>query len=488
MKRNMKHRCRQVLTEVFGLEDYRPGQFKAVKALLAGQDVLCILPTGAGKSLCWQLPALVHPGLTVVISPLIALMRDQVRRLAERGVRAETLDSLMPPEERAAAMARLKSGASRIVFVAPERLQQQSFRDLCRETPPWLVVADEAHCIVQWGERFRPAYGEIADFLRILPVRPVLCAMTATADAAMQQEIRQSLAMHRPRRIVLTALRENLTYTLRTTLNATGEILRLCCMQPCKTVVFCRTRIRTERLCALLKARGVRASFYHAGMAREARMEAQQSFIAGETDVLCATTAFGMGVDVPNIRRIIHDELPDSVIDCVQQTGRAGRDGAPAECILLMEPRSVVFRAEMCRHPGREKGEMPWTHYLRAWTRCRKMQALLRVLLTADCIPGGLCRALGQRVKPCRKCSTCRDGAPLRHAPNVAFMNAAHMRAFLLAWQRDALAKKRACPPRQILPDAMLWYAARNLAFPQDVHVPDELARLTAHFRMGTDA
>lgn len=483
MKRRLRQRCKRVLTAVFGLDAYRPGQYGAVKALLAGRDVLCILPTGAGKSLCWQLPAVVHPGLTVVISPLIALMRDQVRRLAERGIPAETLDSLLSPGERAEAMARLRRGTSWIVFVSPERLQQREFRDLCRECPPWLVVADEAHCIVQWGEHFRPAYGQIADFLRSLPVRPVLCAMTATADAAMQRDIVRSLTMRRTKRVVLSVLRENLTYTLRTTLDATAEILRLCGEKPCKTVVFCRARARTEQLCALLTARGVSAAFYHAGMARETRMQVQQRFIGGEIEVLCATTAFGMGVDVPDIRRIIHDELPDSVTDCVQQCGRAGRDGAPADCILLLEPRRVAFAVMMARSCSHARGEGHLHPWLRSLSRRRKLHALLRTLLTDRCIPAGLSAAFGQRVKPCGKCSACRDGAPLRRLPHLGSMHQQEVYAFFLTWQRDALAKRRGCKPRQLMPDALLLRAASDLTLPPGTDVPEELQRLIRHFR-----
>ncbi len=483
MKRRLRRRCKEALTAIFGLEAYRPGQYGAVKALLSGRDVLCILPTGAGKSLCWQLPAVVHPGLTVVISPLIALMRDQVRRLAERGIPAETLDSLMSPEERNAAMARLKGGASRIVFVSPERLAQRGFRELCRSVPPWLVVADEAHCIVQWGERFRPAYGEIGAFLRGLPSRPVLCAMTATADAAMQRDITRSLTMRRTKRVVLSVLRENLIYTLRTTLDATAEIVRLCCAEPCKTVVFCRARVRTEQLCSLLTAQGVSAAFYHAGMAREMRMDVQQRFADGEVEVLCATTAFGMGIDVPDIRRIIHDELPESVIDCVQQCGRAGRDGQPADCILLFEPRRVAFSAMVARSLSHALGEGPLRPFLRSLTRRRKLHTLLRVLLTDGCIPAGLSAALGQRVKRCGKCSACRNGAPMRHLPELGGMRQRDVYAFFLAWQRDALAKKRGCKPRQIMSDALLLRAASDLGLPQGTDAPEELLRLIRHFR-----
>lgn len=488
LKYSLKRECLRHLRQTFGLQTYRPGQKAAVHALLSGRDAMCILPTGAGKSLCWQLPAVVHVGLTVVVSPLIALMRDQVSHLAEVGISALSLDSLMEWDEREAATARIRSGEVRIVFVSPERLEQEKFRRLCAETAPWLVVVDEAHCVLKWGESFRPAYAAIADFLQGLPNRPVLCAMTATADADMQRAIRKSLGMRRTKLVLLPAVRENIKYEVRTTLDRTGDILRLVQQYPCKTVIFCRTRLRVQELSALLIHNGVSSAYYHAGLERAERMAVQTQFQAGEVDVLCATTAFGMGVDIPDIRRIIHDYLPDNVIDYVQQSGRCGRDGEPATCVLLFEPNALVSKAtihamareKFNKHPIKRR------RYLRKyWQGVRQ---LMRVLFHAECIPASIVRSFGGRAHPCGQCSACCRIVPGLRIPSFARMRQWQLRGWILQWQRDALAAQRGKAPGQIAPDRALDFAARNLAFPEDVSAPPELERLLQHFLRGDRA
>lgn len=485
MKHSLKRECLRQLRSTFGLESYRPGQKAAVETLLSGRDLMCILPTGSGKSLCWQLPALVHEGLTVVISPLIALMNDQVQHLQQVGIPAASLDSLQSPQERQQTMARIRRGEARIVLVSPERLEQRQFRELCRELSPWLVVVDEAHCIVQWGEEFRPSYLKIGAFLQALPLRPVLCALTATADARMQRVISQQLGMRREKRVTMPHIRENLRYETRTTLDVPGEILRMCLQSPCKTVVFCGTRAGTEWLAGLLRQRGVRAAHYHAGMDRQQRLAVQEDFRSGRYEVLCATSAFGMGVDIPDIRRIIHDHLPEDLIDYAQQSGRAGRDGEPAECILLFEPNDFLVRARiprsaagnMVRHPLRRH------RYLLAYWR--KAEQLMRVLLASRCIPSVMAAALGQRVPACGKCSACRKGQQVKHIPHFRKMREWQIRLWFLQWQRDEMARHRQCPPRKILPDSAMISAARQLVFPEGVNAPAEMERLAAHFRGG---
>lgn len=478
MKRGLKKACLQRLHDTFGLTEFRPGQAEAVQALLSGRDAMCILPTGAGKSLCWQLPAMVHGGLTVVVSPLIALMRDQVLHLSERGIAALSLDSLMDVQERQRAMQQLRSGNVGIVFVSPERLMQPSFRRLCDELAPWLVVVDEAHCIVQWGEHFRPAYGEIGSIIDGLAQRPVLCALTATADTAMQHSIRESLGMRRAKLVWLPVIRENLTYEVRTTLNVAEDILRLMRERPCKTVVFCRTRLRTEQLSRMLNSRGINADCYHAGQSRETRQAAQQRFMEGSTDILCATSAFGMGVDVPGIRRIIHEDVPDSVTDYAQQTGRAGRDGNGAECILYLEPIRMLRRGNF-----RSRDRNILRRWLRNLKRRWELRQMLKIVFTADCIPSALAAAFGQRAAHCGQCSACRYGALMQHAPELIGKSDWQVRAFFLRWQRDAIARQRGCGARQVLSDAALVTAAKKLVIPQNVPAPPELDRMLRHFR-----
>ncbi len=482
MNGQMKKACRRHLRETFGLAQYRPGQKTAVHALLSGRDLMCILPTGAGKSLCWQLPAVVHPGLTVVVSPLIALMHDQVQHLHAAGIPALSLDSLMSAEEKADAAAKIRSGEVRILFVSPERLEQPGFRRLCQQVCPWLVVVDEAHCVVQWGEHFRPAYANIAGFLRSLPKRPVICALTATADDTAQRAICKSLG-RRMKRVLLPILRENLLYEVRTTADAVGAILRLVTEEPCKTVIFCRTRKRTEALAALLSQTGVSADFYHAGLEREERTASQDRFLEGKTQVLCATTAFGLGVDIPDIRRIIHDHPPNSLIDYVQQSGRAGRDGEPAQCLLLLEPNELVARCsltgkrhgQILRHPVRGVREMLRTR--------RGFRQLLKVTMASACIPSAIAKVFGKRAPACGRCSACRKGKLMRRPPDLLNMQPREVRAWVLLWQRDALAKKLGIPGEKVLPRRAVSMASKYLVVPEDCEARPEIERLLKHFR-----
>lgn len=317
MRTARKQQCSRVLRNTFGVSGFRPGQEQAADALLDGRDLLCILPTGAGKSLCWQLPALMMDELTVVISPLIVLMHDQVRHLRERGIPSVHLDSLMTPAERADALSQLTRGQAKIAFLAPERLNHPEIYALCRQHPPAMVVVDEAHCVVQWGEAFRPSYQQIGQFVSSLPRRPVLCAMTATADKQLQRGIVQSLGLRHPKRIVMPVERPNLHYSVLPTVHVTDAILRALQKIPGKAVVFCRLRTRTESLAERLNRAGIPAAAYHAGLNREERSRVVQAYLSGRIRVVTATSAFGMGVDIPDIRLILHDHLPTNMIDYV---------------------------------------------------------------------------------------------------------------------------------------------------------------------------
>lgn len=486
MKYSLKRACLRHLNDTFGVADYRPGQKEAVQALLSGRDVMCILPTGAGKSLCWQLPSVMHEGLTVVISPLIALMRDQVQHLKSIGIPAVSLDSLLSADEKDAAIDSIRQGIIRIVFVSPERLRHTRFCQLCIEMKPWMVVVDEAHCVVQWGESFRPAYQEIAAFLKELPVRPVLCALTATADEKMQREIRSALGMRRPKRILLPMIRPNIIYDVRTTLDRTGEICRILSESDGRTVIFCRSRVRTEQLSALLNNRGHKAEYYHAGMARNERIVAQDRFLGGQTKVLCATTAFGLGVDIPDIRVVIHDHLPDSLIDYVQQSGRAGRDGADARCIVLIEPNELVSKMNIANRARETMRHQPIRRWWYQRRKYRELHQLMTVLMAADCIPAGAASAFGKGNKPCGRCSACKKGRLVNRVPSFAEMKEWQIRAWILMWQRAALAQRLACRPCDVMPDSAISMAARRFVFPQGAAYHPELERLLAHFRRET--
>ena len=471
MLRREKSRRLQALQTIFGLQGFRPGQEKAVDALLRGRDLICILPTGAGKSLCWQLPAALHEGWTLVVSPLIALMRDQLRALPAHGLDAICLDSLQTEDEREACIHQLESGQARIVLVSPERLQSVRFRRAVQARPPWLLVVDEAHCIPRWGESFRPAYAQLDQFLGDLPARPVLCAMTATADAAMRRDIARSLGMRRPRRVVLPVTRENLRMAVNTTI-APEETILLLMEQHAgeKRVVFCRTRRETERLAALLRLEGMAAEHYHAGMDREERLAVQARFTAGETEVLTATTAFGMGVDVPDIRCIVLDGLPDTMLDLAQQFGRAGRDGERADCVLVLDPAGL----EMRRKHLRRRRKDGWALWHRA---CRETNSLLDWCLSGRCLQQGIARAFGQRCAPCGVCSACLRAEKLggfrrmTATPELQHMRERHLRAWALRWERAEIARKSGMGKQTVMPEHVLRRAA-------------ETGRMPSHTRM----
>ena len=477
MLRWEKSRRLQALRTIFGLQGFRPGQEKAVDTLLRGRDLICILPTGAGKSLCWQLPAALHEGWTLVVSPLIALMRDQLRGLDRHGLDAVCLDSLQTEEERDASLARLASGQARIALVSPERLQSARFLHVVQERPPWLMVVDEAHCVPRWGESFRPAYGQLDQFLAALPVRPVLCAMTATADAAMRRDIARSLGMRRVRQVVLPVTRDNLHMALRTTIRPEEAILRV--MEEHageKRVIFCHTRRETERLAAMLRAEGMAAEHYHAGMAREERLAAQTRFTEGETEVLAATTAFGMGVDVPDIRCIVLSGLPDTMLDLAQQFGRAGRDGEDADCVLLLDPAGLEVRRKHLRKRRREG----W----RIWRRAsRETSALLAWCLSGRCLQQGIARAFGQRCAPCGVCSACERAErlggfrPLAPVPDIHRMRERHLRAWALRWERAEIARRDGVGRLAVMPEHTLRRAAEIGRIPSGAGLPDAYRR-----------
>ena len=409
MRTARKQQCSRVLRNTFGVSGFRPGQEQATDALLDGRDLLCILPTGAGKSLCWQLPALMMDELTVVISPLIVLMHDQVRHLRERGIPSVHLDSLMTPAERADALNQLTRGQAKIAFLAPERLNHPEIHALCQQRPPAMVVVDEAHCVVQWGDAFRPSYQQIGQFVSSLPRRPVLCAMTATADKQLQRGIVQSLGLRHPKRIVMPVERPNLHYSVLPTVHVTDAILRALQKIPGKAVVFCRLRARTESLAERLNRAGIPAAAYHAGLNREERSRVVQAYLSGRIRVVTATSAFGMGVDIPDIRLILHDHLPTNMIDYVQQSGRAGRDGETAYALLLFSPADLLRFHMRCQQIRVQHKHRPFTQYA-------LIQREWRPYRTAACCASVCKRRAYRRESPPHSVSKARPAGTAQRA------------------------------------------------------------------------
>ena len=330
------------LQRYFGYSSFRPGQETIVDALLEGKDVLAVMPTGAGKSLCFQLPALLLGGLTLVISPLISLMKDQVEALTQNGIPAVCLHSQMEEEQRQASWELLRRGGCRLLYIAPERLDSQSFCSFLQRHPPKLVCVDEAHCVSQWGQDFRPGYLKIREFLDTIPSCPV-GAFTATATLQVRRDIVQLLGLRQPVTVSTGFDRPNLYFEVRRPAHKWEELRKLLELRREVTgIVYCSTRSQVDDVAGRLKQAGFSAAAYHAGMEAQHRRAAQDKFSRDEIQVMVATNAFGMGIDKSNIRYVIHYNMPGDLESYYQEAGRAGRDGGEADCILLFSQSDVM--------------------------------------------------------------------------------------------------------------------------------------------------
>ena len=339
-----------VLKEIFGFDSFRPGQEEAIRAVLDGRDTLAVMPTGGGKSLCYQVPALMREGLTVVVSPLISLMKDQVDSLLQSSVEgAATLHSGLSPEERWEVERRVRTGEIRMLYVAPERLRSLEFVLTLRKTGVGLFVVDEAHCISEWGHDFRPDYLFLPRVVRDLGHPPVL-ALTATATPRVRQDILRSLRMREPMVVVTSFNRPNLTYRVLSAKEKKDKrplILSVIRNSPPPGIIYGATRKECEELATSLKRAGVDAAHYHAGMDAAERSSVQERFMTDELDVVVATVAFGMGVDKPNVRFVVHASVPGSLPAYIQEAGRAGRDGEPSECVVLYRSADLGRRKRL---------------------------------------------------------------------------------------------------------------------------------------------
>ena len=347
---------RAVLKRCFGYDSFRPNQEQIVDALLDGRDVLAVMPTGAGKSVCYQVPALClaerakaqgQVGFTLVVSPLISLMADQVRSLNAAGISAAFVNSSLSSAEQNVALQGASQGAYVLLYVAPERLETPQFARFCAACPPAMVAVDEAHCISQWGQDFRPSYTHISDFVEGLPVRPVLCAFTATATKAVRADIAHALNLRDPLRVTASFDRPNLHFAVRraTSSGAKGKDAQL--MNICREhagqsgIVYCTSRRAVEQVCDKLQDEGFSATRYHAGLTPEERAANQDDFVYDRVQIIVATNAFGMGIDKSNVSFVVHYNMPLDLESYYQEAGRAGRDGEPADCTLLYAPKDV---------------------------------------------------------------------------------------------------------------------------------------------------
>ncbi|WP_348524970.1 DNA helicase RecQ [Pararhodobacter sp. SW119] len=395
----------QALARIFGFSGFRPGQEEIARAVIAGRDVLAIMPTGGGKSLCYQLPALCREGLTVVISPLIALMRDQVRGLQEAGVAAAAMTSGNTPEENAEIAAALAEGRLKLLYIAPERLASTASTGMLQRAGATLIAVDEAHCVSQWGHDFRPDYLRIGELRRRLGVP--LAAFTATADAATRDEIVARLFGEAAPQVFLRGFdRPNIRLAFAVKNSPRKQILAFADRRRGQSgIVYCATRARTETLAAALEAEGHAARAYHGGLEDWERRKVEGMFQVDEGLIVCATVAFGMGVDKPDVRWVAHADLPKSIEAYYQEIGRAGRDGLPADTLTLYGPDDIRLRRAQI-------DESPAPAERRAADHGR-LNALLGLAEATRCRRQVLLEFFGETPEPCGNCDLCATPARL---------------------------------------------------------------------------
>ena len=393
----------EALTRYFGYDSFRPGQQGIVEALLAGRDVLGVMPTGAGKSVCYQIPAALSPGMTLVISPLISLMRDQVDALNDLGMPAAFINTTQTPDEQAMVFAQAAAGQIKLLYVAPERLETGRFRDFAARTPISLIAVDEAHCVSQWGQDFRSSYLGIGDFIAGLPQRPPVGAFTATATERVRRDIVGLLGLRNPAVTVTGFDRPNLYFDvvkLETKYKA-AWVARYVADHPDESgIVYCATRKTTEALADTLNQMGHPAVAYHGGMSPDAREVAQRDFITDKVPVVVATNAFGMGIDKSNVRYVIHHNLPESIEAYYQEAGRAGRDGEPSRCTLLWNESDIVTRRRLLDNDYENERLTPEEQETVRQSKRRLLDGMVGYCRTTDCLHRYMTRYFGQELSP----------------------------------------------------------------------------------------
>ena len=400
--------AQEILKQYFGYDSFRPGQDELVQAILSGRDTLGIMPTGAGKSICYQVPALALPGLTLVVSPLISLMKDQVGALNEAGVPAACINSAMSFEEMRDALYFAGRGQYKLLYVAPERLTAPFFLDFARRVPISMVTVDEAHCISQWGQDFRPSYLKILDFLAALPQRPLVSAFTATATAEVRDDIIRALGLEEPFVITTGFDRPNLYFAVEKPSSKPSALLAHLMQRRDKSgIVYCSTRKTVEEVCDMLLSRGLPATRYHAGLDPEERLANQDDFLYDRKTVMVATNAFGMGIDKSNVSFVIHYNMPKNMESYYQEAGRAGRDGEAADCILLYNGQDVRTAEFLIEH-SHENEDESMDEKTRRHLIERDMERLKQMTFyatTTDCLRRYILNYFGEKAPLC--CGHC---------------------------------------------------------------------------------
>lgn len=394
---------RDVLKEYFGYDTFRTVQEDVISTILSGKDVMAIMPTGAGKSICFQIPAMLLPKGTVIISPLISLMKDQVEALTEQGIPASYVNSTVPYEESIERLRDMYRGKIKLLYMAPEKLEPSYFTRCLSMVPLSMVVIDEAHCVSQWGHDFRPSYRKIKSFIDSLPQRPLVTAFTATATPLVEQDMKDSLGLAAAA-VFRTGLdRPNLSFRVMQGGNREYFILRYVKSHRKESgIIYCATRKAVDEMYDRLSQAGITAGRYHAGMTDEERRQAQDDFSYDRTTVMVATNAFGMGIDKSNVRYVIHYQMPKSLESYYQEAGRAGRDGAKAECILLYSGKDVHIQTYFIEN-GNQSEEQKRMDY-------QRLNAMIDYCQTSSCLRNYVLAYFGETVKePCGHCSNCEN-------------------------------------------------------------------------------
>ena len=400
----------EVLKTYFGYDSFRKGQENVIDGLLAGKDVVAIMPTGAGKSLCYQVPALLFSGITLVISPLISLMQDQVKSLNEAGVHAAYINSSLTETQISKALALAARGTYQIIYVAPERLESAAFMHFVSQVKISMVTVDEAHCISQWGQDFRPGYLKIVEFIESLPERPVVSAFTATATEEVKEDIACILKLKNPEIIVTGFDRENLYYSVEHIAGKRKDVFVMDYLKkhPRESgIIYCATRKNVDALYEILCKQGIAAARYHAGMDNGERKKSQENFIYDRAPVIVATNAFGMGIDKSNVRFVIHYNMPQSMENYYQEAGRAGRDGENANCILLFSAQDIMIGKFLLERKEFEGIEEEDVEFFRK-RDLHRLYIMEEYCKTTSCLRHYILKYFGERVTgACNNCGNC---------------------------------------------------------------------------------
>lgn len=398
-----------VLKDYFGHDSFRDGQEQIVDALLDGRDALCIMPTGAGKSMCYQIPALLFDGVTIVVSPLISLMKDQVGSLVQSGVPAAYINSSLSYPQFLRVLSNVEHGKYKIIYVAPERLLTDGFLDTCKKIKISMVAVDEAHCVSQWGQDFRPSYLKIISFVESLANRPIVGAFTATATNDVKEDIKKILRLENPFEITTGFDRPNLFFGVIKSSSKDEKLIDLIRERGDRSgIVYCATRKNVESVCELLCDNGFSAARYHAGLDEYERRKNQEDFVFDRKNIMVATNAFGMGIDKSNVTYVIHYNMPKNIESYYQEAGRAGRDGGEADCILLYSPKDVRLNRFMIENSeGNDELTIEENEQIRE-SDFERLKYMTFYSTTNDCLRGFILRYFGGEKKAyCGKCSNC---------------------------------------------------------------------------------